>query len=330
MGGNLHANYGRVHYNQKYPFSVNWHVFKLPEWECRIPQRLNAHAIQDGAGILSALNTFFAKYELHQKLTEYHTLFAQAKDGSGGGQHLDLGNEMLTAEDFISDPISKALHDIPSSDLSDAQMLRWMVTLVVDLHYPFNLGFKTTPEVTHTKAHIGMDPPIPLSTFFEKLQSEVIVHDINVGQHHIKKEGETDLDQEDISIKHPFELFHRWGEETAEIACSIYRDLGASVGSAGFPPDFTVSPEMKKKWIRLLEMRMEVAAKNVVILLRNIATHRAHTEAENAGRGRHHPRKGWKKDAFKNLMVAAFVIPAFFLLMKYFEQSRFDMNRRKL
>ena len=35
---------------------------------------------------------------------------------------------------------------IPPFDASDPQILRWMVNLVLDLHYPFALGFPRSPE----------------------------------------------------------------------------------------------------------------------------------------------------------------------------------------
>merc|ERR1712107_34479 len=126
---------------------------------------------------------------------------------------------------------------------------------------------------------------------------------------------------------HPFELFHKWAEESAEIACSIYRDLNVRAGSDSFPQNFAASNQVVEKWKNLIQMRMEVAAKNVVVFLKNIAVHRLHETHEKRGKGRHHWRKGWKRDCLKNIMVACVVVPLFFMLMRKFEQGKIGVSQ---
>lgn len=34
----IHGNYGRAHYNSKYPFTKEWHVMKqTADWSCQMP-----------------------------------------------------------------------------------------------------------------------------------------------------------------------------------------------------------------------------------------------------------------------------------------------------
>ena len=70
-------------------------------------------------------------------------------------------------------------------DFHDSQILRWMITLVVDLHYPFNMGFPGEPE-DRLKIKLKPDftpPPshnipagsefVNLSEFFKRLQETI-------------------------------------------------------------------------------------------------------------------------------------------------------------
>lgn len=69
---------------------------------------------------------------------------------------------------------------IPAMDLHDSQLLRWMITLVVDLHYPFSVGFPTKPE-EKVEVHYMMDAD-PLSKWFQGLQDQIILPDVTVDQ----------------------------------------------------------------------------------------------------------------------------------------------------
>ncbi|CAD7960625.1 unnamed protein product [Amoebophrya sp. A120] len=287
----IQANYGRAHYNKKYPFTLAWHLQRQSgRWVCSLPEKANDESLKSEETLLSVLNTLFSRF-MHDKLLEYHDL-EPAKYVSSRVE-IDLATK------------------IPHMDLADSQLLRWMVNLVVDLHYPFNLGFPDAPEDTLDTMY-NLDQQ-PLAKLWTSMQDKII----------LAIDSNADLDETkniDISDQHPFELFFQWASETTKIACDIYRDVSSN--SDEFPKQYMVSAQVYAKWEKILQKRMEEAAKHVVIFLKNIALHKAHRKAVAQGKGRHHPRKHWKRDFFRNLCVAAVLIPAFLWLMQKFEKQQ--------
>ncbi|CAD7937828.1 unnamed protein product [Amoebophrya sp. A25] len=279
----IQANYGRAHYNKKYPFTIEWHQQKQPDnWKCDIP---NDESIKSKDTILSVLNTLFSRFMDH-KLLEYH----------------DLIPAKYTSAKVEVDLATK----IPIMDMTDSQLLRWMVNLIVDLHYPFNVGFPSQPEKSLETVLDGQTQS--LEALFVKLQESATLSDVPA-----PADG-----SEDIADQHPFELFHKWAVETAKVSCTIYGDVGGNT----FPKQVAVTEVLKQKWTAILKERMDAAAKNAFVFLKNIAVHKQHRAANATGRGRHHPRKYWKRDLMKNFGIALFVVPAFFWLMKQFEAQR--------
>ena len=63
-------------------------------------------------------------------------------------------------------------------DLHDSQLLRWMINLVVDLHYPFNVGFPSKPE-EKLEIHDMMDAD-PFHRYLQGLQDRIVLPDVSV------------------------------------------------------------------------------------------------------------------------------------------------------
>lgn len=300
----IQANYGRAHYNTKYPFTRDWHQQRQgKEWDCTASPSGVAAAVPE---LVSVLNTFFARF-MSDKLLEYHD---------------------VKTEDFVNARVQHDIyHKIPAMDLTDTQILRWMVNLVLDLHYPFSLGFRKAvgeggPE-EDIIASYSLDQD-SLARLFQKIQDAIVLPDVPV-------DPELLDDSEDIHDRHPFHLFQKWADDTAKKSCEIYRDLlhpdmqggGADSGDKKkLPRTVTVSAIFQQKWSQLLQTQMEEAARHAVMFLKNIAVHKHHKKALEAGKGRHHPRKYWKRDLLRNLGVAAIVVPCFFWLMRQFEQQK--------
>eukprot|EP00392_Amoebophrya_sp_AT5.2_P008627 g8655.t1 len=284
----IQANYGRAHYNRKYPFTQSWHLQRQKkDWACSLPKTADDGSLKEKDTLLSVLNTLFSRF-MHDKLLEYH----------------DLEPARYVSAQVEVDLATK----IPTMDLADSQLLRWMVNMVVDLHYPFNLGFPQTPE-DNVEAMYNLHQD-PLSKFMQQVQDDIVLPDV----------ADVSNNDADIGEHHPFELFHQWATETVTVVCDLYRDV--TQNSDTFPKQMTVTPVMYNKWKALLRRQMEQAARHVVIFLKNIAVHKAHRAAASAGKGRHHPRKHWKKDLLRNIGCALVIVPMFFWLMRQFERQQ--------
>lgn len=306
----LPPHFGVDFFVEKYPWTAKFHRYKQEtEWS-HCDNLKNLEALDwKGDNILGALTTFFARFQ-HDNLRAYKT------------------DEELYDDAENVEIVAQTSEDIKPVDWTEANILKWMINLVIDLHYPFHFGFEAEPE-RDIVVHTGIQD-LKLAELFEELQDEIPPPR--------KTSAPTEAEEEE----HPIRLFKTWAKDSIDVLCKdIYGslDVGKDTSTDNhrqFAMEFTLADKRRETFKNLLKDRMDAASKNVLLFLKSIALHRHHSMTESAqGRGKygHHGRhsmitREWYRGAFYNGCCALLVVPSFFGLVHLMEKGTARIGSR--
>lgn len=252
---------------------LHWHR-QDPEWKCDSKGGLGdkGHVRCDGHGatngsLFCALAYFFEHFS-----------------------HDALLKEFPPPKEPIGTPASlPSLKNIPSKEQTPAHYLKWLVTLLGDLHQPLHwlhehdygrdvkIRYK---EEEHTLLKFWEDYlPSHLKNALETgtaAGSQPFAADKEFGKH-----------SKSWAHKVPTELFRDWAKEVAERVCSdVYGPMTVNhADGTRVESPFTLTDELFGKWVQLAEELMQLAGERLGFILNEIIEHKRHKDAQKDGRG---------------------------------------------
>jgi len=280
--------------------ALHWHR-QTPEWTCSTGLGINGKVHCDNKeaaddSILCVLSVTFKKYAHDAVLREYPI----ASDPLWNSEsNFDWKN-------YIKD------HHFEGMFGSATAELRWMVTLIGDMHQPLHWlrenDYGRDIKVTfrgkeYTLLSFWEDfmptqlPPPPTQVELDQQYSSRIQTWVNVA---------------------PGELFRSWAKEGSEQACyRIYAGLDLSNTSA----PVVVTEEVFSRWRSLASELTSRAGQRVAFVLLDLFEHRRHKEAHSQGRGRTTRHTSHSTNLAKNAAIAAFLVPGLLFLFRWHDQN---------
>lgn len=208
-----------------------------------------------------------------------------------------------------------ALDGVPSRGPGSTEHLRWLVTLVAELHQPLHLlrgdhdygrdlkilwNGKVHGLVDFWEAYLPSHAqPMPTPSEVERIFQERAMS---------------------WSYQTPLELFMYWAKVSAESACTtIYEPLqGLETDAQGA---VILSEDVYKRWLEHMDTYSQLAAQRIAYVLQDLLEHKEHREAQQLGRGLPHRHSPWKRNVSINVLLAAMLVPVFLLAMRYLDGS---------
>eukprot|EP00397_Hematodinium_sp_SG-2012_P006362 GEMP01006392.1.p1 GENE.GEMP01006392.1~~GEMP01006392.1.p1 ORF type:complete len:378 (-),score=58.61 GEMP01006392.1:1400-2533(-) len=217
----------------------------------------------------------------------------------------------------------------PLSEQTSANKLKWLLSLVRDMHQPFrwgaqefDFGKKITvilPDKVSYSLFELFDSILPEKVFQERIRHP---HPDIMKQRLEKIEvQETEFLKQHRALANTIAYwFWRWADQTGQILCDVMGELQTIAGHkiTGDPNTHIEIPEKTyKDWLAIVETQMIVAGYRSALLLETLHEHRKHHEHLQEGRGRHHPRKHWRENLLTNLGIAVIQLPLMFGILKF-------------
>eukprot|EP00933_Yihiella_yeosuensis_P078347 TRINITY_DN8970_c0_g1_i1.p1 TRINITY_DN8970_c0_g1~~TRINITY_DN8970_c0_g1_i1.p1 ORF type:complete len:420 (+),score=63.07 TRINITY_DN8970_c0_g1_i1:43-1302(+) len=186
---------------------------------------------------------------------------------------------------FVPQEIS-VLRNIPNSEKTPAQLLRWLVILVGDIHEPMHFMQEYSYGADIMIKY--RDQESNMFDFFESVITKKIPKKYNKASFHPNSE---DKDYNDNSAKWehkvPTELFSDWSKDVAEQLCTeIIQPMTVNhADGSKIDSPYELTEEMYQKWLKLVEKLTLLAGERVAFILDDILEHKRHKDALADGRG---------------------------------------------
>lgn len=211
---------------------------------------------------------------------------------------------------------------VPPELLTPSGHLRWLEGLLADMHEPLHWGMPSNDYGRNITVRYKSS-----SCSLWHLWESVLPDDVSKDYGLLMKEVKATYDKRHDGWKH--QLFPRnlkyWGEDMARKACGLYDALRVRPKPLGTHPlndtykelhkDFTVDSVLYNDWKLQVQEQIVIAAQRTAHSLLDVLEHRRHALHHKEGRGRHHIKKWWHKQLFKNLGIAAVIVPVMLLAL---------------
>eukprot|EP00397_Hematodinium_sp_SG-2012_P009622 GEMP01009713.1.p1 GENE.GEMP01009713.1~~GEMP01009713.1.p1 ORF type:complete len:342 (+),score=43.58 GEMP01009713.1:39-1064(+) len=274
------VSFGHDHFNSKYHFTERLHFQPQKDWTCS----LGSAAV------------------LPHTTEDYKTNYAPCNDGHEN--HCLLGcmyyifgrfaNQDLTAyQGMVVPPVTKLLdvkRGLPHQ-FTDTKIIRWLMTLVADLHEPMHFGFRSDDFGKKIKV-----------TYQKNEYSLFDFWDNEVGKTFVDYGAVERLEEKDFAD--PLSFFEHWAEESVKLVCDeIYGRLAKP--NEPIPTTFEVNDETYAAWVELSRKQILKAGERTALLLENILEHLKSHELTSEGRQYHFGESRRRKNLLTNLAIAA-------------------------
>mmetsp|Transcript_88314 Transcript_88314/g.230492 ORF Transcript_88314/g.230492 Transcript_88314/m.230492 type:complete len:412 (-) Transcript_88314:36-1271(-) len=289
---------------RKYEDTAALHFHRqAPEWTCEQARVSNGSTAGagDGAGV-----------RCDGEGSESGSLFCALAYFFEHFAHDALLNEFPKPKEPIGTPDRlKALAKLTSVEQSPSHYLRWLVTLIGDLHQPLHLLQDANHGRNIKVLYRGNE--YSLFAFWEdflpKQLRPLSANKFLDEQYKARSPAWWD--------RLPTELFREWAKELSGIACG--QILGVIQEQGGGPGPFRVDEELARKWKEQSYELTVLGGQRLAWVLKEILEHRRHKVAHKEGRGRFHPKRSWKKSLAINVGIAACVVPLLLLALRWHE-----------
>jgi len=319
---------------KKYPSIEPLHFHNQhPEWTCNLMLqkesvvKCNTSVAEEGS-LVCALAYFYDRYS-HDPLK---LAFPRSK----------LAADMPT--------LLKVLSPISETDQTSVNELRWLISLIGDVHQPLHIlkehNYGKDVKVTYK------DKEYTLYSFFEEELPKQLPQEIDVK----KAKGGFEKAKKRFVWNRAHELFSMWARESALGLCGqVYAKL-AGVETQKLRDNEDIARELGKKWknnttpfviddalfahfSKMVDDLTLVAGARVAAVLHDVLLHEDHKHAEGHGQGRFHRMAIRTPDAMLvNFLIGGPVagVLVFVLLwhesgcnLNFLRGNRADMKREK-
>lgn len=287
--------------------ALHWHR-QDPEWGCNHARRESSH-LGDKEGHIKCDGHGAESGSLFCALAFFFDQFA----------HKALLKEFPPPKEPIGTPSAlMALADFKAKDLKKSSYLRWLVTLLGDLHQPLHWlrlhDYGRTIQVafrgeTYTLLQFWEDflpknlPPMP--------EEDKLLRD-----YENKRPGWWDT--------LPPELFRTWARDTAETLCTqVYGEMEVNHadGTRRIDSPFKLDEELFTRWAKLANGFTVQAGQHIAYVLQDILEHKKHKAFTVDGRGRHHRRKRPMQNFLSNLLLGGITVPSLLFAFRWHERA---------
>lgn len=262
--------------NQKFPETsvLHWHHQK-PEWTCgqRDAQktdhiRCDGHGAENGS-LFCGLAFFFEHFADAMLLKEY----------PAPKTPIDTPKTISVFAKVNVEDLQDGTH---RSNQKAAFYLRWLSTLLGDLHQPLHwLAEKKFGEEVKL---VFRNQEFNLLQFWEEYLPKQLPE--------LPKISTLDLEYRaqyhEWGNRLPPELFRQWGGEMSDKVCNeIYGPMyvNHADGSRSIESPFQLSEELFSKWLKLAELVIQEGGERLALVFLDIIEHRRHKAAKDEGRG---------------------------------------------
>lgn len=279
---------------------MRWHT-QVPEWTCQSlrPVRnggnstdIRCDLVAGGASSMFCAFAYFFDHFTHEALLEQYPLPKTA----------------------VTFPKSLPAFDgVPSKEGVTAEHLRWLVTLIAEMHQPLHL-IRGDYDYGRNLNIVWNGETYGLVEFWEQYlpsHAEPMPPPAKVA--HIFQERAMSW-----SYLTPLELFMNWAKVSAQSACSIIYEPLQGLGTDG-QGAIILTADVYKRWLDHVDTYSQLAAQRIVFVLQDLLEHKEHREAHKQGRGRTHRHSPWRRHGSVNVLLAAITVPAFLVLMRCFD-----------
>lgn len=296
LGGELEqfVGYGHEHYNEKYKFTRKLHFQPSQAWSCTLGKANDLPKTKE---------EFAENYSPCDHGHENHCLLGAMYYIFGRFAH----DELTAYKGMVIPPVTKLLdvkRGLPHQ-FDDMKLIRWLMTLVADLHEPMHLGFSSDEygqDITVTYLHTKYT----LYEFWDK----------EVGKMFADYDSVETLEEKGYTS--PMSFFGHWGEESAKLACDqIYSKLAER--GAKVPDTFEITKEIYDEWVELARVQILKAGERTALLLENIVEHRKVHKLEEEGRQYHFGVQRQRSAAMTNLGIATVFFPLWCLFQRWLD-----------
>jgi hypothetical protein len=287
---------------------LHWHR-QTPEWSCSAGIGLQNQLHCDGKeatydSILCVVGATFRKYTHDALLRSFPKSHDPLWPSEPSVNWMDVVRKYTKDSHFEEVFASKATE------------LRWLVTLLGDMHQPLHW----------LREHeYGKDVKI---SFQGQEHTLLEVWEDLLPQRLTSVPSQSSLDsayaEHAAKWSHvvPTELFRDWARESAEVACKIYQGLEVNHadGSRGIPQRVELSEAAFQGWLELAQTMIQRGSERVAFVLLDLIEHRKHSIAHKLGRGlRHRHSHAWENFG-TNLAIALFVVPTLVYALRWHER----------
>lgn len=269
---------------------LHWHR-QEPEWTCASQLGNKGHIKCDDhsaeqTSLYCGLAYFFEEFASKAMLQEFPAL-----------------------EEPINTP--KKLDVLIEPDLPESSDLRWLVTLMGDLHQPLHW----LPQHTYGK-EVNVSFRGEAMTLLELWETHIprrlpVIASLDAMR----------VDYEARSTawaqKVPTELFRVWAKEVAAIVCEqIYpaMEVNHADGTRSIADPFVVDEALYQRWLQLANTVLELGGQRIAFVLVDILTHKKHKKHHMEGRGIHRSTR-WRSCFMKNVLLSFILVPSILALL---------------
>jgi hypothetical protein len=248
---------------------LHWHR-QTPDWSCG-----SSGGLGDKTGHLKCDGSTADKGSLFCALAYFFEHFA----------HDALLNEYPKVKDPVETPKNLvALDKVPSSELKTPNYLRWLISLLGDLHQP--LHWLTEHQYGKDVQVIYKGETTDLLTFWETNLPKAM-KPLKGGYHPDKSDKDYESRLPAWEHKNPTELFREWAKDAAQKLCTeVYAPMTVNhADGTRVESPFTVSEELFARWLKLGEDLTELGGERLAFILNDIIEHKRHKDALADGRG---------------------------------------------
>jgi len=255
---------------------LHWH-HQNPEWTCNQRDaektdhiRCDGHGAEQGS-LFCGLAFFFQHFADEMLLQEYPA----PKVPIDTPKKLDVLNKVGTDELYDGRAEKR-------KNMEAAHYLRWLTTLVGDLHQP--LHWLREKEYGSEVKIRYKDEEYTLLSFWEDFLPKHLPEQPSVSELDL----EYKLQYHDWGHRLPPELFREWaGEMSAKVCGEIYGPLytNHADGSRSIENPFSLSEELFAKWSALAAQLTQEGGERLALVYLDILEHKRHKAAEKEGRG---------------------------------------------
>lgn len=284
---------------------LHWHR-QTPEWTCSTGLGIQGKLHCDGKeasldSILCVVGATFRKYAHDALLLAFPKSHDPLWPLEPGVNWMEVVQQYTTDDHFEKVFASKSTE------------LRWLVTLLGDLHQPLHLLREHDYGRDITIVYQSQEHT--LLSFWEDF----------IPAHLPPGPAQADLDSAYAehsaawSQKVPTDLFRDWAREAAEIACRVHQDLEVNHkdGTRTIGPKVELGEKVFLGWLKLAEEMTTRGAQRIAFVLLDLIEHRKHALAQKDGRGRRHRHIRYFHNFGTNLAIAAVLVPGLLAALRW-------------
>jgi len=203
-----------------------------------------------------------------------------------------------------------AIRNIPASDQTPANYLRWLTGLIGDLHQP--LHWLKEKDYGRELKLIYKDREYTLFQFWEEEIPKLLPNPPAGSDYSKTLDHRYGSEASRWGHKLPTEHFREWAKQVAEATCTqVYSamEVNHADGTRSIDNPFRADDALIQKWTNLANEFTAVGGIRLAFVLNEILEHKKHKAAHKEGRGVHHRHRSWKKNLGTNAFIAAIVVP---------------------